>query len=148
MASKLLERTRWLENQVRKRMESSSATRLLGFSLEAVEKGRAVLRMDIRERHRQIHGIVHGGILAALADNTAAVAAYTMIPKGKELATVEMKINFLLPVEDSHALAEARVLRAGRNFIVAECEIRTRKGELAAKALLTFGAAGAYSLRR
>ncbi|MBZ5527201.1 MAG: PaaI family thioesterase [Acidobacteriia bacterium] len=148
MASKLLEQTRRVESQVRKRMKKSSATQLLGFTLEAVEKGRAVLRMNVRERHRQLHGVVHGGILAALADNAAAVAAYTMIPRGRELATVEMKINFLLPVGESHALAEAKVLRAGRNFIVAECEIRTRKGELAAKALLTFGAAGGYSLRK
>ncbi len=148
MTSKLIERTRWMESQVRRRMKESSATQLLGFSLEAVETGRAVLRMDIRERHKQIHGVVHGGVLAALADNTAAIAAYTVIAKGKELATVEMKINFLLPVADGHALAEARVLRAGRNFIVTECEIRTRKGDLAAKALLTFGEAGGYALRR
>ena len=137
-----------MESQVRKRLKESRATQLLGFSLEAVESGRAVLRMDIRERHKQLHGVVHGGILAALADTTAAIAAYTMIPKGKELATVEMKINFLLPIADSHAIAEARVLRAGRNFVVAECEIRTRHGELAAKALLTFGAAGGSALRR
>lgn len=148
MASKLIERTRWLEDQVRKRMMKSSATQLLGFTLEAVEKGRAVLRMNVRERHRQLHGVVHGGILAALADNAAAVAAYTVIPRGRELATVELKINFLQPVGESHALAEGKVLRVGRNFIVAECEIRTSKGELAAKALLTFGAAGGYSLRK
>ena len=148
MSSKLIERARWMESQVRKRLKESRATQLLGFSLEAVESGRAVLRMDIRERHKQLHGVVHGGILAALADTTAAIAAYTMIPKGKELATVEMKINFLLPIADSHAIAEARVLRAGRNFVVAECEIRTRHGELAAKALLTFGAAGGSALRR
>jgi len=148
MTPKLIERTRWLEREVRKRMKESSATQLLGFSLEAIEEGRAVMRMDIRERHKQIHGVVHGGVLAALADNTAAIAAYTMLARGRELATVEMKINFLMPVAGKHAIAEARVLRAGRNFIVTECEIRTRKGELAAKALLTFGAAGGYSLRR
>jgi acyl-coenzyme A thioesterase PaaI-like protein len=38
------------------------------------------------------------------------------------------------------------VLRAGRNFVVTECEILTGDGKLAAKALLTFGAAAKNSL--
>jgi len=37
------------------------------------------------------------------------------------------------------------VLRTGRNFVVAECELRDGHGKLAAKALLTFGAAGGHS---
>jgi len=38
------------------------------------------------------------------------------------------------------------VLRKGRNFIVAECEIFNETGTLAAKALLTFSAAGGNTL--
>jgi len=43
--------------------------------------------------------------------------------------------------------ADARVLRAGRNFVVAECEILNEDQSLAAKALLTFGAATGHSIR-
>jgi len=63
-----------------------------------------------------------GGILAALADTTAAIAAYTVVPKGVEIATLELKINYLEPVPGGRVKADARVLRKGRNFIVAECE--------------------------
>jgi uncharacterized protein (TIGR00369 family) len=147
MSSKLMEDARQMKEAVRKRMQASGATRLMGFSLEVLEKGRAVMRMDVRERHKQIHGVVHGGVLATLADTTAALAAYSVLRQGRELATIELKINYMLPIADGHAIAEGRVLRAGRNFIVTECEIRTRKGELAAKALLTFGAASGKSLR-
>ena len=44
--------------------------------------------------------------------------------------------------------ADGRVLRAGRNFVVAECEIFNEDGSLAAKALLTFGAAAGHSIRK
>jgi acyl-coenzyme A thioesterase PaaI-like protein len=44
--------------------------------------------------------------------------------------------------------ADARVLRAGRNFIVTECEIFNEDGSLAAKSLLTFGATTEHSLHR
>ena len=147
MKSNLLERTKRIETEVRRRLKESRATQLFGFSLEAAEPGRAVLRLDVGQRHKQIHGMVHGGVLAAMADNAAGIAAYSVIPRGRHLVAVELKINFLEPVREGRLLADARVLRRGRNFVVAECEIRDTKGALAAKALLTFGAAGFSSLR-
>jgi len=133
---------------VRRRMRESKATELLGFDVESVHDGRAVFRLDVRPKHKQIHGVVHGGILAALADTTAAIAAYTAIPRGTELATLEMKINYLEPVPGGRVKADARVLRSGRNFVVAECEIFNENGSLAAKALLTFSAASGHILKR
>jgi uncharacterized protein (TIGR00369 family) len=142
-ASKLEERYTRI---VRARMKESRATELLGFAVERVRKGSAHFRLDVRPRHKQIHGVVHGGILAALADTTGAIAAYTVIPEGAEIATVEMKINYLEPVPGGQIKADARVLRAGRNFVVVECEIRNEDRTLAAKALMTFGAIAGYSI--
>src|SRR5215471_14129561 len=131
---------------VRQRMKQSKAIELLGFDVESVHDGRAIFGLDVRPSHKQIHDVVHGGILAALADTTAAIAAYTAVPKGVELATLELKINYLEPVPGGRVKADARVLRAGRNFIVTECEIFNESGRLAAKALLTFSAATGFSM--
>jgi uncharacterized protein (TIGR00369 family) len=133
---------------VRQRMKESRSTELLGFEVESVHTGRAIFRLDVRPRHKQIYGVVHGGILAALADTAAAIAAYTTIQKGSELSTLEMKINYLEPVPGGRVKADARVLRAGRNFIVTECEIFNEDGSLAAKALLTFAAASGHALQK
>jgi uncharacterized protein (TIGR00369 family) len=126
---------------VRRRMRESKATEFLGFDVESVHDGRAVLRLDVLAHHKQVHGVVHGGILAALADTTAAIAAYTILPPGTEIATLELKINYLEPVPGGRVLADAKVLRKGRNFIVMECDIYIADGSLAAKAILTFSAA-------
>lgn len=133
---------------VRQRMKESQSSELLGFDVESVHDGRAVFRLDVHPRHKQIHGVVHGGILAALADTTGAIAAYTAVPPGAELATLELKINYLEPVPGGMVKAEANVLRAGRNFIVAECEIYNESGSLAAKALMTFTAAAGHILKK
>ena len=147
MASELMKEVKRYEEAVRQRMKESGATALLGFTLEGVETGRAVFTMDVKPLHKQVHGVVHGGILASLADTCAAIAAYTTVPKGTEIATVELKINFLEPVPGGRIKAEARVLRTGRNFVVTECEIFNQDGSMAAKALLTFGAASGHSMR-
>ena len=140
MRRKLTKEEKQVTELVRRRMKESKSSELLGFDVESVHDGRAIFRLDVRPRHKQIHGVVHGGILAALADTAAAIAAYTVVPRGVELATLELKINYLEPVPGGRVKADARVLRRGRNFIVTECEILNESGSLAAKALLTFSA--------
>ena len=65
---------------------------------------------------------------------------------GAELVTIELKINYLLPVSGGKLAADGRVLRAGRNFIVVECDVTREDGALAAKSLLTFGAAPGHAM--
>ena len=126
------------ERELARRLRASNTARLFGFELEAAEPGRAVLSMRVRSRHKQIHGVVHGGILAALADTAAGLAIYLAVPRGTRLATIEMKINYLEPVDKGTVTGEARLLRKGKHFAVVECEIRQGDGHLAAKALMTF----------
>jgi uncharacterized protein (TIGR00369 family) len=132
----------------RRALRNSHAIQFLGFSLEAIDKGWAVMRLKAGTHHKQIHGVVHGGILAALANTVGAMASYTVVPQGTAIATIEMKINYLEPVPVGHIRAEANVLRAGRNFIVTECDVLTPAGKLATKALITYGAAGGHSMEK
>ena len=129
------------------RMKLSKFSVLVGFDVEHLYEGGAVLRMEVQEHHRQIQSVVHGGVIAALADTTGAIAAYTVSPPGVELVTIELKINYLLPIVEGSVEAEGKVLRAGRNFVVVECDVRNNEAELAAKALMTFGAATNRSLQ-
>lgn len=124
--------------ELTRRLRASNTNRFLGFTVEAAEPGRAVLAMRVRELHRQVHGVVHGGIIATLADTAAALGVYMALPRGTPMATVEMKINFLEPLVHGVVIAEGRMLRKGRNFAVAECDVRDHSGQLAAKALMTF----------
>ncbi len=138
MTSHVIERARQAERELARRLRESNVSRLFGFELEAAEGGRAVLRMRVTAKHKQVHRVVHGGILAALADTAGGLASYTVVPRGTRMATVEMKINYLEAVDRGVLVAEARVLRKGRNFIVVDCDVVDADGRLAAKALMTF----------
>jgi len=146
ISKKISKKEKEIVAAVRERMKRGGAIELFGFDVERVAVGSAEFILDVQPKHKQLHGVVHGGILASLADTTAAIAAYSAVPPGTQIATVEMKINFLEAVGDGRVRAVARVLRAGRNFVVTECEIFSSDGTLAAKALLTFGAAAKNSL--
>jgi uncharacterized protein (TIGR00369 family) len=128
----------WEIGDLASRLKNSAPGRLFGYRLDSIGAGTAVMSMRVSSRHKQIHGVVHGGILASLADTAGAMAAYPGLPKGTRLATVEMKINYLEPVDRGPIFAQARVLRLGRTLVIAECEIIDADGNLAAKALMTF----------
>jgi uncharacterized protein (TIGR00369 family) len=128
----------WSVAELASRLRNSAPGQLFGYELDSIGDGKAVMSLRVMDRHKQIHGVVHGGILASLADTAGAMAAYPMLPKGTRLATVEMSINYLEAVDRGPIIAEARVLRIGRSLAVAECEVKDADGKLAAKAMLTF----------
>ncbi len=116
----------------------SNTARQFGFQLEHAKVGRAKLRMKVQPRHMQIHGVVHGGVLASLADTAGGLALYLGLPSGSRAATVEMKMNFLEPVQSGTVFAEAKVLRQGKYLAVIECDLTDHRGRMVAKSLMTF----------
>lgn len=125
-------------SDVRERMRSSNTAKQLGFVIEKAERGKVTIRMPVKALHKQVYGVVHGGVLAALADTAGGLATYMDCPRGTRVATVEMKINFLEAVEVGPVFAEAVVVRRGRHIAVVDCDVRDKLGRLVAKALMTF----------
>ena len=140
--------TTWDVTELAERLRNSAPGQLFGYELDSIGEGKAVMSLRVLDRHKQIHGVVHGGVLASLADTAGAMAAYPQLPRGTRLATVEMTISYLEPVDRGTILAEARVLRIGRTLAVAECEIKNAEGKLAAKSLLTFAIMSATKNQR
>jgi uncharacterized protein (TIGR00369 family) len=124
--------------QLRRRLKENSTSKQMGFRLVKASRGRVLLRFKVDARHLQVHGVVHGGVLAALTDTAGGLASYMACPLGTRVATVEMKINYLEGVERGSITADARVVRIGRHLSVVDCDVTDSSGRLVAKALMTF----------
>ena len=120
------------------RLRHSNPVNHFGFQLVKAERGRAVFRMPVLELHKQIHRVVHGGVLASLADTAGGFAAFLAAPPGSRVLTIELKINFLEGVEHGEIKADARVLRQGKTTSVVDCDVTDQDGRLVSKALMTF----------
>ena len=120
------------------RLRHSNPINHFGFVLETAEWGHAVFRMPVLELHKQIHRVVHGGVLAMLADTAGGFAAFLAAPARSRVVTIEMKINFLEAVEHGEIRADARVLRQGRSTSVVDCDVWDEDRRLVSKALMTF----------
>ncbi len=125
-------------HELAERLHTTDIARQFGFRLREVGPSSLGLSMRVARRHLQVHGVVHGGVLAALADTAGGLAVYLCLPAGSRVATIEMKINYLEAVERGEVTADARVIRLGKNIGVVDCNITDDAGRLVGKALMTF----------
>ncbi len=107
---------------------------LTGFSLAAVEPGRAVVEFEATERHANPMGTVHGGVLADIADAAMGMAYASELQEGETFTTLELKINFMKAVWTGKLRAEGRVLSGGRTIGLIACDVRDANDRLVAHA--------------
>lgn len=116
--------------------------KLLGIELVAAGQGTATLRMAITDDLRQIHGVMHGGAVASLIDTATAFAIVPMMGPEEKFSTVDLMVNYLRPLKEGSATAQARVLRFGRRLITVAADVLGNDGELSATALSTYAKLG------
>lgn len=107
------------------RFAAVPVNRLFGFELREHVGGTASVGFRPAPAHAQEYGVVHGGIVSALAD-TAAV--YTVLPgltPEERMTSIEFKVNFLAgaAVEGGEVLATARLVRQGRTVAVVQADV-------------------------
>ncbi len=78
--------------------------REMGVELVDVSAGRAKVKMDIRDRHRNAHGTVHGGVLFTLADVAFALASNS---HGIPAAAINAHISYLNAAREGTLVADA-----------------------------------------
>jgi len=83
-------------------------------------------------------GVMHGGAIMALADNSGGICAFLNMPPGAiGTATIESKTNFMRGVFSGSLTANTRPLHTGRTIAVLETELIRDDGKLAAKVTQT-----------
>jgi len=121
--------------------------------IEAIEAQWGLFRSLVRidEDHRQQDGFIHAGVMATMADHTAGYSAFTTVPEHMQILTIEFKINFLRPAFGDALICTAKVIREGRQVIVAESEVLDVRGDeeiQVAKAMVTLMAVPKDKLNR
>ncbi|MEX1254266.1 MAG: PaaI family thioesterase [Dehalococcoidia bacterium] len=108
---------------VREFAQTSPYYQAMGMELAAMEEGRVVLRVVVQPSHLNADGIVHGGVLPAIADGAMGNALRTLHGDAQVL-TAEVHLHYLRPVTGGALLADGRVVQSGRRLSFAEVEIR------------------------
>jgi uncharacterized protein (TIGR00369 family) len=102
--------------------DAQQAMQTLGISIARLEPGEVDLSMPYSTAFTQQNGFVHAGIITAGLDNACGIAAFTLMPAGSDILTVEFKTNLLAPAKGERFSFRAHVIKPGRTLTV--CEAR------------------------
>lgn len=108
---------------IRDSFERQGAIETIGARLLELSPGHCRIGLTVTDKVSQNHGYVHAGVIGMVADAAGTYAAMTLYPPGREVLTIEYKINFLAPATGKEIIATAKVLRSGRNISVTQVEV-------------------------
>jgi uncharacterized protein (TIGR00369 family) len=110
----------------------------LGIRSDEYTPHRVVLSLEWAPSLCTAGGILHGGVIMALADSAGGACAYLNLPaEATGTSTIESKTNFLGAVRKGRVTASATVLHRGGTTIVVETAVRDETGKLIAKTTQT-----------
>jgi uncharacterized protein (TIGR00369 family) len=101
---------------------------LIGARLSLVEPGVVEITLPYRADLIQQHGYLHAGVVATIADSACGYAAYSLMPAGSEVVSVEFKVNLLRPAQGKTFVARAEVIKAGRTLTVVRADVFSING--------------------
>jgi uncharacterized protein (TIGR00369 family) len=112
---------------------------MVGISAGESADGAATLTLTAGEAHLNPAGTVHGGAIATLIDVVMGRAVASVFDGDERPVTIEMKVNYLEAGQIGELVAESRVSRRGRRFMVVHADVTQREtGETVAEAMGTF----------
>ena len=110
----------------------------LGIKADVYTPEQVVFSLEWAPSLCTANGLLHGGVIMALADSAGGASAMLNLPDGATgTATIESKTNFLGAVRGGTVTATSVPLHRGGTTIVVETSVRDQSGKLVAKVTQT-----------
>lgn len=108
------------EERVRSSFARQGAMRTIGAELTFVAPGTVEIEMPYSDALTQQHGFLHAGVISAALDSACGYAAYSLMPEGAGVLSIEFKVNLLAPGKGERFLFRGSVTKPGRTIVVAD----------------------------
>jgi len=116
------------EQAVRDSFAAQQLMGTIGARLARVAAGEVEIRVPFRPDLTQQHGFLHAGVVTSALDSACGYAAFSLMPAGAGVLSVEFKTNLLAPARGDELIARGRVVRAGRTVTVCQADAFMRTG--------------------
>jgi molybdopterin converting factor subunit 1 len=110
---------------------------LLGMRPLSAEPGHVRMEFTASEQFLNPAGVVQGGFITAMLDDTMGPAAVAQLGPGYFAPTLELKVSFLRPVGPGTLVADGRVVHMGRSIAFLEGALADEEGNVVATATAT-----------
>ena len=112
----------------------SAAGNWLQFTLAHIDKGHAVLELEVKHDMTNPYGNIHGGMMSLVIDEAIGWAVVSMDAE-HHYTSLTLNVDFLYAIKEGQRLrAESKVLRTGKKIINVECHVYDMQGRILARA--------------
>lgn len=111
------------------------------YGYEVVERagGRSHLVWEPPHDFENPMGLVHGGAVAVIIDDTAGMAVGSTLKERRALPTASLRIDFLKGIRPGVRYdCRGKVVRAGKRLAISDAEIFSPDGELMVRGTATY----------
>ena len=124
---------------VKGELPEAPITKLLGWKFLDFDASQQVIKVEMQARPEFINpaGFIHGGMLAAMLDETLSPALAATLGPGEFAPTLEIKVNFITPAKVGRVLGTGRIVSRGRSICFMEGQLHDEQGNLLATAMAT-----------
>ena len=126
-----------LKQELQERLQRSEFHRWAGIELTDAYPGQTEVSFEAGPHHLNLQGLVHGGVIATLADTAMGLAVRTQLEPGRRHVTVTLTVEFLAPGVAGRIVARGRTVKIGRQLGFAEAEVVDTRGRVLARARST-----------
>jgi len=109
--------------EIKESFGRQSLMQLIGAELGVVEPGVVEINLAYRPDLLQQHGYLHAGIVTTIADSACGYAAFSLMPAGSQVLSVEFKVNLLRPARGVRFVARGEVIKAVRSLTVVRGDV-------------------------
>ena len=119
-------------------MQKNPFAALIGMKLIDLKHEEATVKIEMRDELRQPHGILHGGVTAALIDTAMAYAVITCLEENEKASTVDLTVHYLRPHTECAFSCTAKIVRAGKRILTVSAEVTNEQGKQIATGVSTY----------
>lgn len=117
------------EADIQRSFAKQSIMQLIGAELSRIEPGVVEISLPYRAELTQQNGYLHAGIVTTIADSACGYAAFSLMPAGSEVLSVEFKVNLLRPAKGDRFVARAEVIKPGKTLTVVKADVFAISGK-------------------
>lgn len=116
------------------RAEPPSAAVLLGWELVDVDPEAGTIEVSFLATEQFLNpvGVVQGGLLAAMLDDTLGPALVATLQPGEFAPTTDLHVQFLRPARPGKLIGTGRIVRRGRDVAFLAGELADENGAIVA----------------
>ena len=130
--------SRDVTERLRARLSDSPFHTWLGVGVVEASEGWVRLGLEAQQQHLNLQGLVHGGLLATLADTAMGLAIRTSVEPDRRHVTIALHVQFLRPGRPGRIEASGQAVRVGRSVGHAEATLVDDRGRELARAQGTY----------